>query len=175
MQEWDILVDAILGPASIEADRADKKIVGKYKDEFIDQSRFFIRPEHRRRGVKWIQTTKETDKLFLLYKMRDDIHETMYQVIGKHSGQIDDKSCNETFRCFMTTPVMTTTATAMPVTITEKSTPPENNMRETFLNTFLRNHLKKIYEPSKRKALQSEQGGFQVDSDIDLQCDPNQR
>ena len=184
-REWDILMDAILGPASTneaEVESSGEKIVEEYKDEALDRARFFIRPQHRRRGVKWIQTTKETDRLFLMYKMRDDIQETMFRVMKKKSGQqMDDKSCNETFRCFMTTPSMTTMTTAMPgVTTTKspqnvpKSTPPKNKV-ETFLNTFLRDHLKEFYKHSKGQALHNEQGGVQVDRDDDIQCDPNQR
>ena len=200
MKEWEMLMEAILGTTSTNANEAEvegERIPGeiKYRDEALNRIRFFIRPQFRRRSLKWTQSTKETDILFLAHLITNDLHETMYRVIypdiptGKPDGRLDGKSCNETFRCFMTTPTMTTMTTSLPVapislsktsTISPQfdqlkppnTTPPENKI-ETFLNTFLSDHLKRLFKPSKRKVLQREQSGDQADNDIE--CDPNER
>ena len=150
MREWEILMDLILDTTSTnEAEIEGEEIkYGEYRNEALDQMRFFIHPQHRRHSLKWVQSTKETDILFLAYKMTDDLHEIMYRAIypdipmGKNYGQKDEKSFNETFRCFMTTPSMTTSlqvkSTFLSFTSTispqfaQKSTPPEHSRKKCF-------------------------------------------
>lgn len=198
MREWDLFVNAILGSTSTnEAEKAENhvkdkmKIKRKVQDQVLNQARFFIRPEHRRRGLKWVQSTEETDQIYLTYKIEADVEESVYRNVMNWE-QIE--SCNETFRCFMTTQAASTTqATPLHIqshaTAFSKITPSEkikprssafNNPRFKFVMTsfkrnFLRHQLGKLHKPSKRKAsaLHTEQGGVPLDDGI--VCDPDDR
>ena len=192
-REWDILVDTILGTTSTnEADYTEKdmklkQLKRKAEDRVLDEAAFFIRPKHRRRGLKWIQSTVETDKVFLAHKIEADVEESLYIEMAERKGKIVDKSCNETYRCFMTTQATTmTTATSLSFTSTtyqpralgtQGGVPPSaignpniGKIMKAFKGSFLRHHLKKVHKPSNNDY---EQGG--VPSYDDIVCDPSDR
>ena len=180
-REWDTFRDAILGTTSTnETDYTEAGMgINQWKEKVekeegtLEEACFFIRPKHRRRGLKWIQSTVETDKVFLTHKITADVQESLFRAMGGNKGNIDDKSCNETYRCFMTPQAMTSMTTAIPTALTSlsfTSTPPPppnqqlggrpppgsqdspvignphiGSLLKTFKGKFLSLHLEKLY------------------------------
>ena len=175
------MVDAILGTSTRKRNElAETDLKRKVEEQVMEQSRFFINPKHRRRDTKWVQSTEETDQIFLTYKVVEDVQESVYRLIYEEAI---DKSCNETYRCFLTTQAaVTTTPTPRPGSRTrfgESNTFGNlriDNSLTSFEGNFLRSHLRQTHKPSRKRkasALHSEQGGVSVDDDI--VCDPTDR
>ena len=108
-KEWEILVDALLGTSTNAVGNGigytrqrgrneEPDVKRKVQDQVLEQSRFFINPKYRRRDIKWVQSTDETERIFLIHKISEDVRESVFRYIYEEAI---DKSCNETYRCFL--------------------------------------------------------------------------
>ena len=116
---WDILIDAVRGTSSNNENEARRE-EQKMRNNTRDYMRLFIDPKYKRRGVKWVQTTTETEEVFLTHTFVQNIHESMHNVREKEKK--DRGPCAMTHSCSWTTHAEASTTTTESSTTTEATT-----------------------------------------------------
>ena len=151
--DWDLLMHAIselsettsTNEAEVEAEHKTTKY-DKLTNQLTNQvfssqhMGFFIHPKHRRPGLKWIQTTKETHEVFLVHKLDEYLESSIDKVKEKSSKSSSrsrisrrkvEKQCNDTSSCFLWTPQPTqatqTTLSTVPFDVQATATQPPQN------------------------------------------------
>ena len=184
MEGWDILMDALrdTNVSKIEEQRV-KNALRKY-------IRFFINPKHRRRGVKWSQTTTDTESVFLTHTISQYLQELIHTLEKREKKK---KSCVETYSCSWTTRATTTTPAIQatrgtmttPSSTTAGTQPPltwppliKDNKERKFMNSFLHTELGRLSwkprtEETKRDASHSDYGHDEP-NELD-KCSPETR
>ena len=106
MGDWDILMDTLRGTNSTKKARIEEQKMKAKTREYI---RFFIYPKHRRRGLKWVQTTTDTEEVFLAHTVVKNLHESMHNVREKEKKE--KRPCDATYSCSWTTHATTEAST----------------------------------------------------------------
>ena len=99
LTEWEIFLEALDNrtEARIEEERM--------KNETRNFLRFFINPKHRRNRLKWVQTTKETEKVFLAHTFTNNLQESIHNMREKvrlKGLKKEKKPCEALYSCSWT-------------------------------------------------------------------------
>ena len=188
-KDWITLVNFVRGKDSTNVNKE------QLRNEAFERQRFFFHPKYKRKGIKWIQSTKETERSSFKYRMHIEFRESIDKIIlrypvsgikrepSKHlwspkplaSPPIGPTTPNP-FSADHTDPVTTTwfvSATSRPPTRFGKRGKIEEILEESLHWSLTRNNG--ISKDSKDYMVpHGEQGGVD-NQDVDFHCDPNKR
>ena len=173
MEGWDILMDALrdTNKAKIE--------VQKMRNQTCEYIRFFVNPKYKR-SLKWVQTTTDTENIFLAHTTARYLQESIHHV--KKKGKKEKRPCDATHSCSWTTHATTeasTTTAETPPPGTTTLWPPliEDRKEREFVNSFLSRELEQLtWNPNKpsnkKKAMNSD---YSEETATRLVCKPKNR
>ena len=173
MEGWDILMNALR-----DTDKA-KIEVQKMRNQTCEYIRFFVNPKYKR-SLKWVQTTTDTENIFLAHTTARYLQESIHHV--KKKGKKEKRPCDATHSCSWTTHATTeasTTTAETPPPGTTTLWPPliEDRKEREFVNSFLSRELEQLtWNPNKpsnkKKAMNSD---YSEETATRLVCKPKNR
>ena len=153
---WLPLMDALRNKTEADIE------VEKMKTETRDYMRHFINPNYRRR-VKWVQTTSDTEELFLAHTLTKKVHDTMDNVRKKMDKEKRPLQPTTQAPTWSLAPPTTTGGSEPTATTTWPAPatpwPTVDKKERQFLNNILDKELKILTwkpPPPKKKALHSD-------------------
>ena len=172
---WDSLMDALR-----DRDKAkdEEQKIRNITREYI---RFFVNPDHKRPGLKWVQTTEDTEDVFLVHTVAKYLQDSIEQV--KRRGKKEKRPCDATHTCSWTThsqPIPTHSTTEASTTTAATTFNPaqlwepliKDPQERKFVNSFINRELGQRTWTPKKKALNSD---YSEDWDSRLECKPKNR
>ena len=163
-EDWNVLVNFVQGKDSANKKVSSGKAVkGKnmtkeqLRDKEFERQRFFFDPKYKREGIKWVQTTKETERNSFSYKMYHGFREAIQTILPKKKAQ--------------DSPQQAPTLWWPHPNRIEKV-----NKVDQILHNSLRRNLKRVKRISMKESTVPRNEHVGVDyQDISINCDPNRR
>ena len=190
-KDWITLVNFVRGKDSTKVNKE------QLRNEAFERQRFFFHPKYKRKGIKWIQSTKETERSSFKYRMHIEFRESIDKIIlrsfvsgikrepPKHlwspkplASPPIGATTPSPFSADHTDPVTTTwSATATPRPPSRWPTRfGKRGKIEEILEESLHWSLTRKHGISRKDDMvpHFEQGGVD-NQDVDFHCDPNNR
>ena len=77
-KDWITLVNFVRGKDSTNVNKE------QLRNEAFERQRFFFHPKYKRKGIKWIQSTKETERSSFKYRMHIEFRESIDKIILRY-------------------------------------------------------------------------------------------